>query len=246
VGEARYLVRLDDAHPWRNRERWDRIEALLDRFSIKPIVAVVPECRDPDLRVGDEDLGFWDRVRSWRAKGWTLALHGHTHELVPCGSSLVPLNRYTEFAGVPEAAQRTKIRAGWARMSAEGVPPTVWVAPAHTFDRTTLRVLAEETSIRTISDGVARRPFLRYGMVWVPQQLWRPRVCPPGVWTLCLHPNDHTPEFEAKLEAFFESQAGRVMSLESLGSPRRPWSLADGLFSLSFFFARNLKRMVRP
>jgi hypothetical protein len=245
VAETQYLVRLDDAHPWRNRDRWDRIEALLDRHGVKPIVAVVPDCRDPDLRVGGEDLEFWNRVRSWKDKGWVLALHGDTHELVPCRRSLVPLNRYTEFAGRPEGVQREKIRAGWGAMVHQGVTPTVWVAPAHTFDRTTLRVLTEETSIRTISDGLSDRPFTRWGFGWFPQQLWRPRSCPGGVWTLCLHPNDHTPEFETQLETFLAAHHGKVVTLSDLPTPERPWSWADGLFSLSFRSLRSLKRMIR-
>lgn len=244
MAEPQYLVRLDDAHPWRDRQRWDRIEVLLDRFSVKPIVAIIPDCRDPSLRVGDEDRLFWERVRSWQAKGWTLALHGHTHELVPCGRSLVPLNRYTEFAGLPESVQRDKIRSGWGRMVAEGVQPTVWVAPAHTFDRTTLKVLFEETSIRIISDGLSDRCFVRFGFSWVPQQLWRPRKCPPGVWTLCLHPNDHTSEFEVQLEAFLQAQAGLVVAPGDVLKPDRPWSWTDGLFSWSFQVLRRLKRMV--
>lgn len=244
MAETRYLVRLDDGCPWRDRERWDRLEALLDRHAIRPLVALIPDCRDPEVRPGNEDPHFWARVRAWKAKGWALALHGHTHELGPCRSSLVPLNRYTEFAGRTEADQRAKIRAGWSALVAQGVEPQWWVAPAHTFDRTTLKVLSEETAIRRISDGLSNRPFLREGFLWVPQQLWRPRPCPSGVWTLCLHPNDHTPDFEARLEAFFAGHTGTFAAWDEV-STNRPWGWTDAAFEASFRVARAAKRMIR-
>lgn len=39
-----YLMRLDDACEKRNMEAWDRIEQLLDQYSVKPLVG-----RDPAL-----------------------------------------------------------------------------------------------------------------------------------------------------------------------------------------------------
>jgi predicted deacetylase len=245
VAKAQYLVRLDDACPWMDRDRWGRLEALFDNLGVQPLVAVIPECRDPEVKPFPEDPGFWDTVRRWQAKGWSLALHGHTHELGPCGPSLVPLNRYTEFAGRPEAEQRAKIRAGWQTMAAQGVEPTYWVAPAHTFDATTLKVLSEETSLRWVSDGLSNRPFVRHGFRWVPQQLWRPRNCPAGVWTLCLHPNDVTPAFETSLAAFLGSHRSSMGSWTAVVGADRRWGLGDLNFELSFRALRAAKRILK-
>lgn len=245
MAKAQYLVRLDDACPWMDRDKWGRLEALFNRLGVKPLVAVIPDCRDPEVRPFPEDPGFWDTVRRWRSLGWSLALHGHTHELVPCGSSLVPLNRYTEFAGRPEAEQRAKIRAGWRTLVDQGVEPTYWVAPAHTFDRTTLRILAEETTLKRVSDGLSNRPFARHGFGWVPQQLWRPRGCPEGVWTLCLHPNDLTDEFEASLGAFLEAQARSLGSWDAVAGLDRPWGPGDLGFELTFRALRAAKRTLK-
>ena len=41
-----YLIRLDDATEYMNSSAWDRIEKLLDKFSINPIVGIIPDCRD--------------------------------------------------------------------------------------------------------------------------------------------------------------------------------------------------------
>ena len=46
---AKYLFRLDDASHYLDSEKWNRIEKIFDKFSIKPIVAVVPANEDKDL-----------------------------------------------------------------------------------------------------------------------------------------------------------------------------------------------------
>ncbi len=239
IEKAQYLLRLDDANPWQLKARWNRIEELLDRYGVKPIVAVVPSCEDPALKSDDEDEDFWEKARNWQAKGWTLALHGFNHVLSGTGRGVVPLNRRTEFAGQSEAQQRLKIREGYQIMREKGLEPTVWVAPAHTFDRTTVRLLLEETSIRTISDGLARQPFTRWGMTWLPQQLWKPRECPTGVWTICLHPSSDPEKSFDRLESFLKEHS--VMSAEAAVSWAQPWRLQDSLFALGFLVLRQLK-----
>ena len=44
-----YLMRLDDACEKRNVKNWDRMEALLDKYNVKPLVAVIPNCKDPNF-----------------------------------------------------------------------------------------------------------------------------------------------------------------------------------------------------
>ena len=76
---ARYLVRFDDICPTMNWAAWSRIETVLDRHGVAPILAVVPDNRDPKLMVDNSRADFWARVRGWQTKGWTIALHGFQH-----------------------------------------------------------------------------------------------------------------------------------------------------------------------
>jgi len=245
MAEPLYLFRLDDACPWMDRARWGRVESLLDRHGVKPIVAIVPQCQDPELRLDTEDPDFWNKARSWQSKGWTMGLHGYDHCLTGVGGGLVPLNRRTEFAGFPEAVQRQKIRLGWEGLRQQGLNPEVWVGPAHTFDRTTLRCLAEETTIRTVSDGLSSYPFLRYGMRWIPQQLWKPRKAPAGVWTICLHPNEMDDSEIEAVEAFLRARSSQTSSLGDLPAVTRNWGASDLAFEIPFRILRTLKRWVR-
>jgi predicted deacetylase len=95
----------------------------------------------------------------------------------------------SEFAGVPEIGQRDKLDRAIKIFLEQGVVPDVWVAPGHSFDWTTIRIL-REAGIRTISDGFTLFPHVDpWGTCWMPQQLWRFRRLPFGVWTVCLHHN---------------------------------------------------------
>jgi hypothetical protein len=172
-----------------NRTRWAPLERALIDLDIKPIVAVVPDNGDPSLMVEPPDSSFWDSVRRWRDLGWTIAVHGHRHVYVTDDPGLVRLNRRSEFAGLSRTEQHDKLSAALAIFKREGIHPSVWVAPSHSFDVTTVSVL-QELGFDTISDGLFRLPHRdATGVFWVPQQLWRLRRMPPGVWTVCCHPN---------------------------------------------------------
>jgi predicted deacetylase len=186
---ATYLLRFDDLCPTMDHERWDLIERAMFELDIRPIAAVVPDNRDPELVAREADPAFWERVRGWQAHGWTIAMHGYQHRYVTIDAGLVGLNRYSEFAGLPREEQLGKLRHGLGILEREGVIPSVWVAPAHSFDRVTVELLVG-LGIRVVSDGLFVLPHRdRLGALWIPQQLWTWYWMPAGVWTICVHPN---------------------------------------------------------
>jgi predicted deacetylase len=189
-----YLVRFDDICPTMNWALWSEVESRLDDNGIKPIVAVVPDNVDTELTVGPPCERFWDTVRRWRAKGWTIAMHGYQHRYVTADAGILHLNGRSEFAGLSRGDQLIKLTQAVQIFQREGIEPAVWVAPSHSFDSHTLAVL-RDLGIRTISDGLSRFPYRdTRGMLWVPQQVWRFRNVPAGVWTVCFHHNNWTAE----------------------------------------------------
>jgi len=199
---TKFLIRLDDATPYMERDKWKALLDALDSYDIKPIIAVIPNNKDPKLQVASVDPSFWKSVRLWQDKGYIVAMHGYSHEYVSRQRGLVPMNPYSEFAGVPEEIQRQKIRGAWQIFQRNGITPRAWVAPAHTFDETTLNVLGQETDIRIISDGIAYYPYVEKGFLWIPQQLWWfPEALQEGIWTICLHPNTMSMQ---QIEAFLK------------------------------------------
>lgn len=204
---AQYLLRFDDLCPTVSRRRWEPFLPLIQEFGIKPILAVVPDNKDQDLQRAEPNPEFWSQMRDLESAGATIALHGYRHLCRSKGKSLVPLHRHSEFAGLPADTQRQWILAGLHILRGHGLTPRVWVAPRHGFDRHTLRALRDE-GIELVSDGLARVPFTRDGLTWLPQQLWEPVEKSKGLWTICVHPNAAS---EAKLEQLraFLLQHGR-------------------------------------
>lgn len=210
---ARYLLRVDDLCPTLNREPWRRLAVLIEKHGLNPILAVVPDNRDRDLRVSNPDESFWEQMRAMQRAGAAIALHGYQHRASSRGRSLVPLHRASEFAGISAMVQRTWIRAGIQMLRAHGLNPTIWVAPRHGFDRHTLEALRSE-EVLVLSDSFARRPFTRGGMTWIPQQLWAPLEKRTGLWTICLHPNTLTAAQFDHIAAFVREHHSQFTSVD--------------------------------
>jgi predicted deacetylase len=210
---AQYLLRFDDLSPTMDLSRWRRFQTLIEEFGIRPILAVIPDNQDEELNLSQPDPRFWDRMRRMEAAGALIALHGFQHLCNHTGKSLAPLHRHSEFAGVPEQTQRQWIRAGLRILRGHGLNPRIWVAPRHGFDRSTLRVLREE-GINLLCDGFARAPFIRRGLIWIPQQLWAPEKKSKGLWTICLHSNSASESLVDQLRDFLSRHAAQFTSVD--------------------------------
>jgi predicted deacetylase len=185
---AQYLLRLDDLCPTHSAARWGQFRKLIEEFGIRPILGVIPDNRDPQLNGSPYDPRFWNQMREMESAGATIAVHGYQHRCHSLGESLLGLDRRSEFAGVDPDTQRAWIRAGFEILRGKGLDPRLWIAPRHGFDRNTLGALHAE-GVEYISDGFARVPHRRHGVIWLPQQLWSPVKKSKGLWTICLHPH---------------------------------------------------------
>jgi predicted deacetylase len=247
---AQYLLRFDDLCPTISHSRLNRFLPLIDEFGIRPILAVIPDNMDPELRHSPPDPEFWSRMRAMEAAGATIALHGYRHLCNSRGASLVPLHRHSEFAGVTEDIQREWIRAGLAILRGHGLNPRIWVAPRHGFDRVTLRILREE-GIGLLSDGFARVPFLRDGITWIPQQLWAPVEKPKGLWTICIHSNTARSSLVDRLRSFLGTHAEQFTQVDRMLAEMKPGRLSvtervhEGFALLRIRASRARKRRQR-
>jgi predicted deacetylase len=187
---VKFLLRFDDLCPAMSWETWRKLETVMMEENVRPILSVIPDNQDSTLNEAEPNEHFWDHVRSWQARGWTIGLHGYQHRYVNKESGIIGLNSYSEFAGLSFEEQHSKLKKGLDIFAREGVRAEVWVAPAHSFDMNTVRALAK-LGVRTISDGMSLYPYRdSQGVLWLPQQLWRFRTAPFGVWTICIHPKD--------------------------------------------------------
>ncbi len=212
---SRYLLRFDDICPGMNWTVWDALEAQMLRLGVRPILAVVPDNQDPKLDVDTPRADFWERVRGWQAKGWTIALHGYQHVYVNKDPGLIGVTAQSEFAGLPAEVQEEKLRKGLAIFAAQGVKADAWVAPSHSFDETTVKIL-RKLGVTVISDGLGTWPYTSEGMVWVPQQLWSFQTKPAGVWTICNHHNSWNEQKVRWFEKMLEAYAPRMTDLTTV------------------------------
>jgi hypothetical protein len=229
---ARYLLRFDDLCPTTHRERWQRLVTLIDEFRLQPILAVIPENRDPKLALSPPDPTFWEQMHALESAGATIGLHGYRHLCVNRGRSLLGLHAYSEFAGVALETQRTWIGAGLRILRSRGLNPSIFVAPRHGFDFATLQALCAE-GIPLLSDGFARMPFRRGGVTWIPQQLWCPVDKPIGLWTICIHPNTASDSEIEKLRTFLRDHSLQFSSVDRLLDefPPEPLALSERVYA---------------
>jgi hypothetical protein len=211
--------------------RWDALLNLFASRGIRPIIAIVPANMDPSLARLPADPDFWQRARAWAGAGAMIALHGYSHVLRPSAGGLVPVQRYSEFVGLPIDEQRRRIAGGVRLLETNGLSPEAWVAPAHGFDLGTLQALRLESDVRIISDGFMRRAVRREAFVWLPQQFWRPRIMTKGLWTVCLHPNDVDEGNLRTVEAFLSSDPGLFPDPHEAAKRAVDYGPVDALFS---------------
>jgi peptidoglycan/xylan/chitin deacetylase (PgdA/CDA1 family) len=244
---AEYLVRFDDICPTMNWDVWQPVEQILIREGIKPLLAVVPDNQDQNLDVDPPRNDFWDHVRSWRERGWTIGMHGYQHRYLTQDAGILRINHYSEFAGLPQEVQASKLRTAFEIFEREGVRPDAFIAPAHSLDCATLQAL-KGVGLRRISDGFFLFPNVdSAGMLWIPQQLWRFRPMPFGVWSVCFHINHWSQRDILQFQGDIRRYGRRIISFEDAitryGERCPDWK--EKLFKMAFPQFLRLRLILR-
>jgi len=231
-----------------NWENLGAVEAVLDRYGVRPILAVIPSRRDPKLAMGPTRDDFWQWVRQKQSGGWHIGLHGFEHLYHSSDAGILPFHRQSEFAGLPYEVQRDKIAQAVDILGTQDIKPTIWVAPGHSFDYETLRALRDASDIRMISDGIAVLPYSEAGMLWLPQQRFVFSRVGYGVETICLHTNWMTPaevermeRFIGRYSALFKHELTEVAAAYS----NRKRSALDDIYRSAFFAERQARGLIR-
>lgn len=235
---SKYIIRLDDAADRMDCYKWARMEKLLDKYEIKPLVGVIPNCQDEMMNVYDRDPDFWNKVHQWDKKGWTIALHGYEHVYCTTDGGINPVNNRSEFAGLSLDEQKLKIKSGVEIFRNHGLEPKVFFAPSHTFDLNTIEALKQESNIRIISDTIANKPYSQYDMTFVPQQSGRVRKLPFSVITFCYHPNMMDDEDFICLKSFLSKNKKNFTDFP-VHKENRTRNLIDLILNILYFAKRK-------
>lgn len=246
-----YLLRLDDACVGFDYQKWMYITKKINTRNIKPLIAVVPKNADPEL-MQDDSVGadqFWSYVADCSKRGWALGLHGYTHQLHPINiaDQIVKVNSMSEFATLDFESQSNKITQALSIFKEYNLTPTVFVAPAHSFDQVTLKSLKKNSDIRCISDGHFPFHCIMDGFCFIPQQLWKFRWLPFGLYTVCLHPSSMS---YSEIDIFFDQVDKEKFNIKSFkevafrGKCTIPcWFF--NIFQSAFLILLKIKRRVK-
>lgn len=83
------LVRFDDICPTMNFEQFGRAMEVMDKYNIKPLIGVIPDCCDPELMIDTPKEDYWDFLKHLQSKGYTIAMHGYRHAYTSAKRGLV-------------------------------------------------------------------------------------------------------------------------------------------------------------
>ena len=242
---TKYLIRLDDACPFMDTKKWQRMEDILEKYGVKPMVGIIPDNADSKTMIEPENAKFWDKAKVWQEKGWAIALHGYDHCYISDKGlqGINPMWSISEFAGVSLEKQKEKIRKGVGILKEHGIDARYFFAPGHTFDENTLKALLEESDIRVISDTIGRYPYKKDGFFFIPQITGHcVKMLFKGVYTFCFHPNTMDEGAFKRLEDFLgKYHEGFIGFNEIALTEYGEKLLIDNILSWFFFSYRKLR-----
>jgi hypothetical protein len=227
-----------------NREKWNKIESVLDEYRIKPMVGIIPANMDNALKWDDFDNNFIEKIKLWENKGYSVALHGYNHTYCTKSGGINPVHKRSEFAGLELRKQRGKIKEGVKYFSDNAIDVRYFFAPSHTFDLNTIEALKNESKIRIISDTIAFNPYKKYGIIFIPQQFgYFRKINIPGTYTFCFHPSTMNEKAIDSFEYFIAQNRQKFISFQDLDLNKvKNSTLFDWFYRTAYFLFRKLNR----
>ena len=211
---SKFLLRFDDIHPEMNHRNFQRMTDLMSGYGIKGILGVIPDNHDKGLQKSKEDPNFWKKIKVLEKKGFWIAQHGYQHVYDTKNGGILNLNPQSEFAGHPYAIQKEKMEAGKRILEKKGLFPTLFMAPSHSFDQTTLAVAKEFDY--AITDGYGLWPKIKKELLFIPQLFASPFHLGFGVYTICLHTDVMKDKDFIRLEKHLRKNHKHYISPEEL------------------------------
>ena len=206
-------VRMDDITPDMNWENFNFFLALFEKTGITPLLGIVPDNKDNSLSREAPHKDFYEVMKALEKKGFTLAMHGCHHVYSTKSGGLFPLNKYSEFAGLPYDKQKELLKYGKEKLKANGIETDIFMAPAHSYDKNTLKAL-KELGFTKITDGFGKHPYIYRGLAFYPISFrlagsFKKKT---GVTTMVIHANTVNEAAKDGYEKIFKEQAKNMIS----------------------------------
>lgn len=206
-------VRMDDITPDMNWENFRFFQKLFEEAGIQPLLGIVPDNRDENLHKEEPRQDFYEVMKDLQKQGYVLSMHGCHHMYSTKKGGIFPLNNFSEFAGVSYTEQKKMLEEGKQLLLEKGIVTDMFMAPAHSYDKNTLRAL-KELGFTKITDGFGKRPYTYKGLTFYPIsfQLSRSLKQKFGYTTMVLHANTITEKDKERYTKIFKEHGKDMIS----------------------------------
>ena len=119
-----FLFRLDDIAENMNWDMMEQTTSLFDKFEVKPVLGIIPNNKDPELLAyPKKNINFWEQVRTWKKKGWEIAMHGNNHiyDKFCSKTDYLGLGGNSEFCSHTYEKQLEKIKSGLYKLKSDEI-----------------------------------------------------------------------------------------------------------------------------
>ena len=222
---AKYLIRFDDINSRIDWDRFLKIKKKLEKYQIKSILGVVPNCLDENLFSSKPLDKYYDYLRECKKYGDKIAQHGFTHIYDSKKSGFFGRSKCSEFAGHKIEEQLRRLKIGKSILEDEQLWDPIFMAPSHSFDSNTLLAL-KKIGFETVLDGISLLPYKKYSLNFIPQIVSKPLPAFfPGISQLCIHINTISDKELNLLIDFVEKNNKKFVCLDEI-------SLNDNLLNI--------------
>tara|TARA_B100001029_G_C14994441_1_gene414089 strand:- start:91 stop:861 length:771 start_codon:yes stop_codon:yes gene_type:complete len=211
------LLRFDDISENMNWKFMDKCELLFDKYNIRPLIGVIPNNQDSQLKSWPSKENFWDKVRSWQKKGWEISMHGYNHiyRSNTHGKDYFGYGGKSEFYGESYDHQCKKIKLGLKKFSDEKIKIRSFFAPNHTYDLNTFKSL-DEHKIKYVIDGYGLYPYKKFNLVFIPQLFYNLKILPLGYQSTQIHLNTWSEKDLIQFENFTKRNQKKIICFDDL------------------------------
>ena len=213
---AKYLIRFDDINSRMDWNKFFIIKNSLEKYNIKSILGIVPNCKDKSLFFSKEIENYYEYLKKYQIYGDTIAQHGFEHKYDSSAKGFFGNFNNSEFAGHSYEIQLKKLLEGKKILKKELIWEPVFMAPAHSFDLNTLKALYK-LGFYKILDGFSLFPYKYKNLIFIPQISSRPLpIFLPCISQLCIHINTIKEDDLEKLISFIDRNHKNFISINQI------------------------------
>lgn len=242
------LIRFDDICPSMDWSQWEKANSILKSYNVKPLLGVIPNCKDPELQINAPKPDFWNYIKELQLDGYKIAMHGVFHLYDSNKKGLVNNSKQSEFAGYSYAIQYEKLKLGKEILESNGIQTDVFFAPSHSYDKNTIKAL-RALGFKYLCDGKSNKIINYKGLLAIPVKSFGiPRIKEKGNFVVIFHAHEWTKKEKAigyeKLKEICKEKHNFIVDFDTYVKQTNGLFIVQKVIeSLNVFYSRHLMKI---